>query len=73
MIGWQEWVVGGLLLLCVVLMGRHICSFFHQTKETGNPCDNCASGCELKRLLDEKRAKCGDVQKKKKKIAADSC
>ena len=67
MIGWQDGAVGALLLLCAVLISRSIYSFFRRTKETGNPCDSCASACELKRLLDEKRAKCSDAQKKKKK------
>ena len=40
-------------------------------KEAGesdhNPCDSCASGCELKNLYDKKRAECSGVTKKKKK------
>ena len=49
---WQEWVVALLLLLCAVRIGMSIYSFFHRVKENGNPCDSCASGCELKNLYD---------------------
>ena len=50
---WQEWVVALLLLLCAVRIGMSIYSFFHRVKENGNPCDSCASGCELKNLYDK--------------------
>jgi len=62
---WQEWVVALLLLLCAVRIGMSIYSFFHRVKENGNPCDSCASGCELKNLYDKKRAECSGVTKKK--------
>ena len=48
---WQEWVVALLLLLCAVRIGMSIYSFSHRVKENGNPCDSCASGCELKLSL----------------------
>ena len=48
---WQEWVVALLLLLCAVRIGMSIYSFSHRVKENGNPCDSCASGCELKNQL----------------------
>ena len=64
---WQEWVVALLLLLCAVRIGMSIYSFSHRVKENGNPCDSCASGCELKNLYDKKRAECSGVTKKKKK------
>ena len=53
---WQEWVVALLLLFCAVRIGMSIYSFSHRVKENGNPCDSCASGCELKNLYDKKRA-----------------
>ena len=51
---WQEWVVALLLLFCAVRIGMSIYSFFHRVKENDNPCDSCASGCELKNLYDKK-------------------
>lgn len=65
---WQEWVVALLLLLCAVRIGMSIYSFFHRVKENGNPCDSCASGCELKNLYDKKRAECSGVTKKRRKL-----
>ena len=49
---WQEWVVALLLLLCAVRIGMSIYSFFHRVKENDNPCDSCASGCELKNVVE---------------------
>lgn len=64
---WQEWVVALLLLLCAVRIGRNVYAFFHRAEKNGNPCDGCASGCELKELYDKKRAMCSEGAKKKKK------
>lgn len=64
---WQEWVVAILLLLCVVRIGMSVYSFFRCTKEKGNPCASCASGCDIKRLYDEKRDECRKGSKKAKK------
>ena len=63
---WQEWVVALLLLFCAVRIGMSIYSFFHRVKENDNPCDSCASGCELKDMIDKKRGEC-DVKKKSTK------
>jgi uncharacterized membrane protein len=67
MSNWQEWVIALLLLLCVIRIGMSVYAFFRRAKEGGNPCDTCATGCDLKRLLNEKRAECGKGRKKKKK------
>lgn len=64
---WQEWIVGLLLLLCIVRIGISIYSFFNRAKENRNPCDTCATGCDLKNLYDKKRTECDKEQKKKKK------
>lgn len=64
---WQTWVVALILLLCVIRIGQSIYSFFRKVKEKRNPCENCASGCELKQLYDKKRAACGGKQKETKK------
>lgn len=64
---WQEWVVALLLLLCIVRMGMGVYTFFRQVRGKANPCDTCISGCELKKLYDEKRAECVGSKKKKKK------
>ena len=63
MMNWQQCVVAILLLLCVVRIGWGIYSFFQRAKSNGNPCENCVTGCELKQLLDKKRAECRNVQK----------
>ena len=64
---WQEWIVGLLLLLCAVRIGMSVYSFFRRTKENSNPCENCASGCELKRQLDKKQQECKVTKKHPKK------
>ena len=67
MMNWQQWAVAILLLLCIVRIGWGIYAFFRRTKENGNPCANCVTGCDLKRLMDEKRAECSATKKEKKK------
>ena len=64
---WQEWVVALLLLLCAVRIGMSIYSFFHRVKENGNPCDSCASGCELKDMMEKKQKECSSKKKNTKK------
>lgn len=64
---WQEWVVGALLLLCALRISLSIYSFFHRTQKNANPCENCATGCELKNLYDKKRTSCSNAPSKKKK------
>ena len=67
MMNWQQWVVAILLLLCIVRIGCGIYAFFRRTRENGNPCANCVTGCDLKRLMDEKRVECSATKKEKKK------
>ena len=68
---WQEWVVALLLLLCAVRIGMSIYSFSHRVKENGNPCDSCASGCELKNLYDMANSSL-DAQNTWKQIVKES-
>lgn len=69
---WQEWVVGLLIILCVsrILYGIYV--FFRRVKENDNPCASCASGCELKDMMEKKRKECSSKKKRQRKIAADS-
>lgn len=64
---WQEWVVALLLLLCAVRIGKGIYVFFSRMEKNNSPCDNCASGCELKDLYRRKQRDCAKERKKKKK------
>ena len=63
---WQEWVVGVLVVLCIVRLVYGIYTFFRRTRDSGNPCDSCVSGCELKDMMEKKRREC-DVKKKSTK------
>lgn len=67
MSNWQDWAVALVLLLAVVRIGMSIYSFFHHVKENESPCSSCATGCDLKQLLDKKRTECAKEEKKKKK------
>lgn len=67
MSNWQSWVVALVLLLCVIRIGQRIYSFYRTIKEKRNPCENCATGCELKELYDKKRAECSGARKETKK------
>ncbi|WP_373786972.1 hypothetical protein [Bacteroides heparinolyticus] len=67
MSNWQELAVAFLLLLCLIRIGMSLYSFFRRSEQNENPCAGCATGCDLKRLLDEKRGECEVERKKKKK------
>ena len=64
---WQEWVVGVLVVLCIVRLVYGIYTFFRRTRDSGNHCDSCVSGCELKDMLETKRKECGVKKKSTKK------
>ena len=73
---WQEWVVGVLVVLCIVRLVYGIYTFFRRTRDSGNPCDSCVSGCELKDMMEKKSlcttsqsAVAKKMQKSEKKIA----
>ena len=55
MSNWQNWAVALILLLCIVRIGQRVYAFFMKVKEKRNPCENCATGCELKQLYEKKR------------------
>lgn len=65
--GWQEWAVGLLLLLCIGRIGWGVYRFFVRVKKKDNPCENCATGCELRTLYESKRRSCRKELKKTKK------
>lgn len=67
MSNWQNWAVALILLLCIVRIGQRVYAFFMKVKEKRNPCENCATGCELKRLYEKKRSECSDERKEIKK------
>ncbi len=69
MSGWQEWAVALVLLLCLYLTGRRIRTLFRRTDEKDNPCADCVTGCDTKRMYGEKRSACG----KKPKIPKKKC
>lgn len=64
---WQEWVAGLLIILCVARIIYGTFLFFRRVRKGDNPCESCVSGCELKRMLDEKKHDCGKKQKPSKK------
>lgn len=64
---WQEWVVGLLIVLCIVRLVYSVRLFFRRVASNDNPCANCASGCELKDMMDKKKAACREKGKPEKK------
>lgn len=63
----QEWIVAFIVLLCLVEVRRRVIRFFRSTKRKQNPCANCTTGCDLKRMFDEKQQECKGNDKKNKK------
>lgn len=54
---WQDWAVGVIVLLCVAVVARRVVCFFRSARDNNNPCANCATGCELKRMRDKMKKK----------------
>ena len=67
MSNWQNWAVALILLLCIVRIGQRVYAFFMKVREKRNPCENCATCCELKQLYEKKRSECSDGKKEIKK------
>ena len=67
---WQEWVVGLLIVLCVARILYGIYLFFRRVKENDNPCASCASGCELKDMMEKKQKECSSKKKNTKKMVS---
>ncbi|NDV59100.1 hypothetical protein D0T85_13410 [Bacteroides sp. 519] len=63
---WQEWIVGIVVLLCVIEVTRRVIVFFRSAKNN-NPCANCTSGCDLKQLFEDKQQQCRSQQCKSNK------
>lgn len=47
-IGWQDGVVGLLLIIAVAVVLRRILFFLQSASKKNNPCENCTSDCKLK-------------------------
>ena len=72
MTDWQDWIVALLVALCVIRVGMSIWNTFAKTKSgRQNPCAHCAQPCDVKRLFDQKVAKCGHSEKKTKKSCCE--
>lgn len=63
----QEIITYLILSACVLWVGKRIYQSIKQAKEEDNPCAHCASGCDLKRMMEEKQRQCKDKSRKKKK------
>ena len=64
---WQEWVVGLLIVLCVVRLVYSLRLFFRRARNNDNPCANCASGCELKDMMEKRKDECREKKRSTKK------
>ncbi len=62
--GWQDIVVGIVIVLCLVKM---LMSIFGKSGDKGGGdgiCAHCTSPCDIKRLYDRKRDACENKEKK---------
>lgn len=64
---WQEIIVAIIGLVCLLIVVRHVWSFFRPSRKPGNPCANCSAGCDLKRMLEEKQRECALKDKNESK------
>lgn len=63
----QEIIVIAIVFFCVNYVGIRIVNYFRNVKSGKNPCASCTSGCELQRMLEEKKEKCSKIQQKPNK------
>lgn len=67
MSGWQDWVVGALLALCVVRIVYGVIRSFRRAQRGGSPCGHCSGCCVSKHSHTKHDACCGPERKKQKK------
>ena len=67
MSNWQEWVVGIVVVACLLYVLLGIYRFFCKVRKKDNPCASCISGCELKHLLEQKKEECRKSKSASKK------
>lgn len=60
---WQEIIVGIIVLICLIEVTRRTIRFFRTARDNDNPCASCSTGCDLKRMFDEKQQQCKSGQK----------
>lgn len=58
----QEIIVIAIVFFCVNYIGIRVVNYFRNIKQGKNPCATCTSGCELKRMYEEKKEECGRKQ-----------
>lgn len=63
----QELIVALIVFLCVAEVIRRTLNFFRSAKSGDNPCANCVGGCDLKKIIDEKKQNCKVIQKRNNK------
>lgn len=64
---WQEWIVGLLIVLCVVRLVYSLRLFFRRARNNDNPCASCASGCDLKDMMEKRKEECRTKKQPTKK------
>ena len=65
--GWQDVVVGLLLLLAVAVVLRRIIRFVQGASKKNNPCESCTSDCKLRDYRSECSCGCRGNQNNLKK------
>lgn len=66
-IGIQEIIVIAVVCFCMFYAVRRLFIFFKGSANGKNPCENCPSGCELQKMLEEKKQECTKNKKYHKK------
>lgn len=62
----QEIIVIAIVFFCVNYVGIRLLKYFRSIKNNDNPCTNC-SGCDLRRMMDQKKQDCKENGKEKNK------
>lgn len=63
----QSIIVITVVIACILYAGIRMAKFFRSVSKGGNPCENCATGCDLRRMMDEKQRECTKNNRNNKK------
>ncbi len=64
---WQDVIVYIIVACCFVWVIHRTLFWWKRAEKNDNPCASCVSGCDLKRMMDQKQQECRENQIPKEK------
>lgn len=63
----QDILVIVIVIVCILYAGIRMTKYFRSVRKGDNPCENCVSGCDLRRMMNEKQKECSKNNRKSNK------